>query len=195
MIAVIDYGAGNITSVVNALRKLGQECIVTADPGLLADCAGVVMPGQGRARAALEHLTRTGALATLRKLQKPFLGICLGMQILADHLAEDSIAGLGILPGEVVRLPALRVPHIGWNQVHVLAADPLLENIGSTAWFYFAHSYYLETPAAYVLAHTWYGLPFPSVVRLENFWAVQFHPEKSGPAGMKLLANFLSLCR
>lgn len=195
MIAVIDYGAGNVTSVVNAFRRLGQECIVTSNPAVLKECRGVVMPGQGRAKSALEHLSGSGALQAVRSLDRPFLGICLGMQILAEHLAEDCVPGLGILPGEVLRLPALRVPHIGWNRVLRRLSDPLLEGIGQAEYFYFAHSYYLEAPDCNNLAHTWYGIPFPAVARQANFWAVQFHPEKSGPVGMRLLSNFLALCK
>jgi glutamine amidotransferase len=206
-IAVIDYGMGNLHSVRKALEHVapGAEVVVTDEPGLIASADRVVFPGQGAApdcMAEIEaHGLRDAVLDAARR--KPFLGICMGLQVLFDHSEEGNTACLGILPGNVRLFPAqamhdeagskLKVPHIGWNEVRQARAHPLWDGIDDNARFYFVHSYYCDPAGVEVVAGvTRYPFEFACAVARDNLFAVQFHPEKSAAAGLRLLANFVT---
>lgn len=200
-VAVIDYQAGNLRSVQTALRHLGAQFAVTARPEKVARAGRLLVPGVGEARAAMEELTRRGLEEAIRELVaagRPALGICLGSQLVFERSEERDTACLGLLPGTVRRFPpelrlaGLKVPHMGWNRVRAARPHPLLAGIPDGAFFYFVHSFYPE-PAEpeLVLAECEYGLRFAAGVGRGNLAAFQFHPEKSGAAGLRLLANFL----
>ena len=205
-IAIIDYGMGNLRSVAKAFEHLSPqlEIRITSDPAVVRDAARVVFPGQGAMPDCMRELDRVGLRDALREAarSKPFLGICLGLQMLFDFSEEGDTQGLGILPGRVLRFPAdamqdadggkLKVPHIGWNEVTPTGPHPLWDGIAAGTRFYFVHSYYVE-PAQpeFVAAFTVYPFPFTSVVARGNLFAVQFHPEKSQTQGLQLLANFI----
>ncbi len=201
MIAIIDYGAGNIHSIEKALEFVGATVQVTDDPFMVNNAQAIVLPGVGSGGAAMARLTERGlddAIRNATQLGKPFLGICLGMQLLADHHAEGTVDGLSLFPGEVRRIPhGPKIPHMGWNQVRpIQVAAPIFDDIPQDAYFYFAHSYYVEPQDSYgVAAVTDYGSPFCSVIVTERVWGTQFHPEKSGTIGLRLLGNFLKWVR
>ena len=201
MITLIDYKAGNLTSVRLAFAALGLETQIASDPQTILRASRVVFPGVGAAGAAMRHLTELGLIAPLREVAArgtPFLGICLGTQILFDESEEDGgTRTLGMLPGRVPRFrPGDRrqkVPQIGWNRVRIARPHPLLDGIGDESEFYFVHSYY-PAPSApeLVLGTTDYaGVVFASMVSRGNIAATQFHPEKSGRIGLRLLENFV----
>lgn len=201
MIALIDYGMGNLRSVVNAVESLGGEVTVVAAPERLADARAVILPGVGAFRDGMRQLRESGMVDALerevRERGKPFLGLCLGMQFLADVSEENGVHdGLGWIPGVVKRLqPADRrhkVPHMGWNSVRVHRRDALLADLGDAPTFYFVHSYHFvpADPAA-VTSTCWHGEEMVASVQHDNVFGVQFHPEKSQRDGMALLANFL----
>jgi imidazole glycerol-phosphate synthase subunit HisH len=191
MIAVIDYKAGNTGSVQNALNRLGVDSIITADPATIKAADGVIFPGQGRAGAAMKELRRAGLDVLIPDLTQPFLGICLGMQLLAATSDEDNTTSLGMIPGKCRKFPAtLKTPQLGWNTVQFAQASPLLTGVEDGAYFYFLNSYYFDAVEASVAGTTSYGFDFPSMVQKDNFFAVQFHPEKSGKPGQRLLKNF-----
>ncbi|CAA9557103.1 MAG: Imidazole glycerol phosphate synthase amidotransferase subunit [uncultured Thermomicrobiales bacterium] len=199
MIAVIDYGAGNLRSIRRALEAAGSETVVTADPAVVAQADAVVLPGVGAAAHAMDRLNELGMTPVVRDAVaagKPFLGICLGMQILFEHQEEGDSHGLGLLRGRVRSLvpdAATKVPHIGWNRSRVVAPGPL-GAAGDERHYYFVHSYVVEPDdPADVAAETDYGVPFPSVVVRNNIWGTQFHPEKSGPDGLALIAAFVAV--
>jgi len=197
-IVIIDYGAGNLRSIAGAVRRLGYEVRVSPLPEEVERAAAVILPGVGAAGKALEALESLGTAEVLRQIiadGRPFLGICLGLQILFDFTEEGEKRGLGILPGRVRRFPAgLKVPHMGWNRVRQRGGYPLFEGIPDGSFFYFAHSYYPEPEdPGLVAGETEYGFPFPSVVVRDNVVGVQFHPEKSGDRGLRMLHNFLHL--
>lgn len=190
-IAIVDYKAGNTGSVKNALDRLGVRSVITADPGAIQAASGVIFPGQGRAGPAMRELKRTGLDKLIPALKQPFLGICLGMQLLAETSDEDDAVCLGVMPGSCRKFsPALKTPHLGWNIVDFTRKSPLTEGIGSGQYFYFVNSYYFDAGEACVAGTTSYGFNFPSFVQKGNFFAVQFHPEKSGAPGERLLRNF-----
>lgn len=201
MIAVIDYGAGNLRSAVRALQHVGAQLCVTDDPALIRSAQGVVLPGVGATQDTMQELERRRLIAPIREVVaagRPFLGICVGMQVLAEASEEfGEHACLGIVPGRVRKLPSTagKVPQIGWNQVRLSgAAHPLLAGIPDGTDFYFVHSYYVDTPdPALVIGRTDYGIAFPSVLGAGNLAATQFHPEKSGRWGLALLRNFVEL--
>jgi glutamine amidotransferase len=205
-VAIVDYGMGNLRSVAKAVEHVAPSHTVkvTADPSVLASADRVIVPGQGAMPDCMRELTSRGLVAAVLRAaaEKPFLGICIGLQMLFDHSEEGDVAGLGILPGQVRRFPAdamhdaagvrLKVPHMGWNEVRQAEAHPLWNSIGDGARFYFVHSYYVEPAAPDVIAgSTLYGIPFTSAVARANIFAVQFHPEKSATAGLQLLDNFM----
>ena len=203
MTAIIDYKAGNLTSVRNALAALGAEASVTNDPAAIRAADHVIFPGVGAAKSAMENLSSLGLVDTVREAAasgKPFLGICLGMPILFEHSEEDGgVDLLGVLPGKVRRfpdVPGFKVPEIGWNQVRVASSSPSSSPSSSSEVaareFYFVHSYYAEL-GPYTAGRTEYaGVEFTSMVRKGALLACQFHPEKSGRIGLELLKEFLS---
>ncbi len=201
MIAIIDYGAGNIRSIEKALEHVGAVAQVTNDPAVVHNAQAVVLPGVGSGGASMARMTDRGLDDAIRQATqqgKPFLGICLGMQLLADHHAEGEVDGLSLFSGEVRRIPhGPKIPHMGWNQVkpqHTALA--IFVGIPQDAYFYFAHSYYVEPQDQQgVAAVTDYGSPFCSVIVTERVWGTQFHPEKSGSAGLQLLNNFVKWVR
>jgi glutamine amidotransferase len=207
LIAVVDYGAGNLVSIHQALTTVGADVRIAADPGGLADVAAVVVPGVGAAAPAMARLDGqglTGPIAAWLDADRPFLGICLGLQLLFEGSDEDAAATLGTLPGRTVRLAdAPTLPHIGWNQVERTRSHPILDGIDDGADFYFVHSYAGAPPASQgtdaeddlVLALTTHGRPFVSAVARGSLVGVQFHPERSGVDGLRLLANFVDLVR
>ena len=201
MIAIIDYGAGNIRSIEKALEYVGASVQITDEPDTVNKAQAIVLPGVGSGGAAMSRMTERGLDNAIRKATqqgKPFLGICLGMQLLADHHAEGEVDGLSLFPGEVRRIPhGPKIPHMGWNQVKPQHTTlDIFDNIPKDAYFYFAHSYYVEPQDSQgVAAVTDYGSPFCSVIVTERVWGTQFHPEKSGSVGLQLLQNFLKWIR
>ena len=201
MIAIIDYGAGNIRSIEKALEHVGARVQITDDPDTVNQAQAIVLPGVGSGGAAMSRMTERGLDNAIRKATqqgKPFLGICLGMQLLADHHAEGEVDGLSLFHGEVRRIPhGPKIPHMGWNQVKTQhTALAIFDNIPRDAYFYFAHSYFVEPQQSQgVAAVTDYGSPFCSVIVTERVWGTQFHPEKSGFVGLQLLNNFLKWIR
>jgi len=197
MIAVIDYGAGNLRSVINAVNSLGFEPLVTSNPEDIARADKVILPGVGAAGSTVQSLKEQGldrAIASYIAAGRPFMGICIGMQVLFDYTEEGGGAEcLGIIPGRVKKLPAgLKVPHMGWNQVCQLNPHPVFRGIEDQAYFYFVHSYYVAPEdSGTIIGSTRYGLDFASVVAAGNLVATQFHPEKSGEIGLKVYRNFL----
>lgn len=202
MIAIIDYGMGNIHSVNKALQLYGAKTIVTNKASEISKADKIVLPGVGAFDDAMQELKMQGLISVIKKelnSGKPFLGICLGMQILFEESQEAKKAkGLGMLKGRVKRFKEtgnLKVPHMGWNQLKISNTCPLLEDIASGAYVYFCHSYYPEPAEKKVVAATTdYGRDFSSVVWKDNVYGVQFHPEKSQKIGLKIVENFLSRC-
>ncbi len=194
-IGLIAYRGGNIRSIRSALESLGVEVVYSRDPAELSNCAGVVFPGVGAAAPAMEDLQATGLHTWIPTYTRPFLGICLGMQLLCARSEEGNVPGLGVFPLPVERFQkAPRIPHIGWNNITVLAEDPLFEGIPKESYFYFVHSYRAPVSSD-TIAQAMYGESFSAALRRDNFWGVQFHPEKSGVVGQQILANFVRLCR
>jgi glutamine amidotransferase len=197
-IAVVDYGMGNLRSVSKALEHVApqEHVLVTADPALIRAADRVVVPGQGALPDCMRSLRESGALeAVLDALRsKPYLGVCLGLQMLFEHGAEGDTPGLAVLQGSVPRfsVTGLKIPHMGWNEVRQEKAHPLWAGIGDKTRFYFVHSYH-PAPAdtALTAATCVYGAPFTCAVARDNIFAVQFHPEKSQSAGLQLLSNFV----
>lgn len=192
-VAIVDNGGANIASLLAALRRLGAQAELTADPSRIRSAGRVILPGVGAARHAMARLERNALVATVRELAQPVLGICLGMQLLADASEEDKVDCLGILPGSVERLPAVPgnpVPNMGWCPLRLTARHALLEGIETGAWFYFLHSYALPV-GEYTLAAASHAREFSAVVARGNFAAAQFHPERSSAAGARVLQNFL----
>ena len=195
-IAIIDYGVGNLRSVEKAFHAGGVEAIVSSDEEVLRAAEKLVLPGVGAFRACMDALTERGFDRLVRERVAegtPLLGVCVGMQMLFEESEEfGKTSGLGFLRGRVRRFPeGLHVPQVGWNQVEWKSAHALSEGIGDKTFFYFVHSYFCETDeAAAVVGHTEYGLTYPSVVARANVCGVQFHPEKSQGAGLRLLKNF-----
>ncbi len=189
-VVIIRYRAGNIFSVISALRRLDIEAVVSDDPDVIHRADRVIFPGVGEAASAMTDLRARGLDQVIPALQQPFLGICLGLQLLCRESEENGTEGLGIFPAKVLRFPPKdKVPHMGWNQVSD-RSEPLLDGLPQNSMFYFVHSYYAEL-CENTTAQCEYILPFSAALRNNNFTAVQFHPEKSGPAGEQLLRNFI----
>lgn len=192
---IIDSGGANLASLQFAFERLGARTRVSTDAQTIRGAPRVVLPGVGAAGDAMQRLRHSGVAALLPQLKQPVLGICLGMQLLFSHSEEGSTDCLGILPGTVQRLkaaPGLPVPHMGWNQLAPVRDDPLLEGLSADQHVYFVHSYAAPVSAT-TLATTEYGIPVAAIVRKNNFWGAQFHPERSAAPGARLLANFLRL--
>jgi len=199
-ICIIDYGMGNLRSVEKAVAAIGGSPEISRDPDIVRQSRGLILPGVGAFGDGMAVLRRKGldeAILEAVREGTPLLGLCLGLQMLFDESEEfGKHAGLGLIPGKVLRIqePDLCVPHVGWNQVELIKADPLLENIQEGSYFYFVHSYYADPENAEdALAWTEYGRRFCSVARRGNVWGAQFHPEKSQEAGKQLLRNFLKI--
>lgn len=196
MIAIIDYGMGNLRSVQKGFEKMGVKAPVVDDPAQVARAGGVVLPGVGAFADAMNNLRLSGmdkAVHQAVEAGKPFLGICLGQQLLFDASEEWGFTrGLGIFRGRVRRLPdGLKAPHMGWNQAEIQRPDPLLEGVPEASSFYFVHSYYVDPEEEeIILARTAYGIRFASIVGRDNVYGIQFHPEKSSGMGLKILENF-----
>ena len=202
MIAVIDYGVGNLFSLRSSLRQLGLDAAVTAEPAAIRAADRVILPGVGAVGDAMAKLRATGLAPVLRAAaaEKPLLGICLGMQLLFDKSYEfGEHEGLGLVPGQVCPLapdladPALKVPQIGWNALHLLKDDPLFRYIREGEYVYYVHSYYAKGCAASTLAVSDYSIPVTGVVRAGRVYGTQFHPEKSGGTGLRILKAFAEL--
>jgi len=197
MIALLDYGAGNVGSVLKAVRYLGYDAEIVDSREPLAHATGLIFPGQGHFAAMMQGLSDRRLLDPVRdfiKAGRPFLGICLGLQALYESSEEaPGVSGLGLLQGRVARFQGVfKVPHVGWSQLEISRAGRVLEKVKDKRFVYFCHSYYGPvTPES--AAVTDYGQQFASVVETNNVWAVQFHPEKSGQAGLTVLRNFLAL--
>ena len=192
MIAIIDYDAGNVKSVQNALKKLGFEAVITSNIETIKNADKVIFPGVGEASSAMKKLQERGLDAVIPNLKQPVLGICLGMQLMCNASEEGNTKALGIFDCEVKLFPNSDiVPHMGWNNVSEMKGK-LLENISDTDNFYFVHSYYAEI-CENTSSVCDYITPFSATLEKDNFFAAQFHPEKSGDVGFKLLENFLNL--
>ena len=199
-VAVIDYESGNLRSVSLALAKAGAEPVVTGDPRVLLECPAAVLPGVGAGDSAMRSLNQRGLTAPVREFVgsgRPFLGVCLGLQLLMDRTEEGGASCLGLVPGVTRRLPdGLKVPHMGWNQVALRGAHPVLEGIPDNSNFYFVHSYYADPEdQGVVAAVTEYGPRFCSIIAVDNLIATQFHPEKSGTLGLRLYESFVRYAR
>lgn len=195
MIQVIDYGAGNIRNVCTALTKIGQKYAVLNDGKLLDPNKKVIFPGVGAAGAAMRNLLEKGFISAIKKIEAPFLGICLGMQLLFEYSEENDTDCLGIIKGRVRKFGNdVKVPQIGWNKVRIVQKDPLFKDISDKSYFYFVNSYFVDCEDKFSLSSSAYGKIFTAAVRQRNFWGVQFHPEKSGEIGLKLLSNFCESC-
>jgi len=194
-VVIIDSGGANLASLQFALERLGARSAVTSDLAQIAAAPRVLLPGVGSALAAMQRLNANGIAQHLPRLQQPVLGICLGMQLLFLKSEEGPAQCLGVLPQTVRRLepkPGRPVPHMGWNRLHIIREDPLLEGIAENEHVYFVHSYAAPV-SSYTLATCDYGLEIAAVVRKGNFWGTQFHPERSTRVGARILANFLRL--
>ncbi len=195
---IIDYGAGNLRSVVNAVRYIGGEPVVSSSAADIARAPAVILPGVGAAACVMDGLQKSDlqrAILEYIAQGKPFLGVCLGLQVLFDSTEEGNCQCLGIVPGRVRKFaPGLKIPHMGWNQVKQKQAHPIFAGIPDNANFYFVHSYYgAPEDASIVAGATDYGVSFCSAVARGNLVATQFHPEKSGQNGLKIYANFLQM--
>jgi len=202
MIAIINYNAGNITSVARALQNIGQDFVITDDTKKLDAASHVIFPGVGAAGEAMAYLSEKKLDVWLKKFMKtgkPLLGICLGTQIILDYSEENDTACIGLVPGSTKRFPeqlssegqTLKIPHMGWNGVTLRRSHPVFADISPEAEFYFVHSYYpAPSDETAVLGTTEYGMTFCSVLAKENLVATQFHPEKSGRPGLQILRNF-----
>ena len=194
MIAIIDYKMGNLRSVENALKRLGAEFCVTADPVVISSADRVLLPGVGNAAEAMENLRKAGLVDVIRSLRRPVLGICVGMQVMCRHSEEGDVECLNIFDARVKRfVPALdvKVPHMGWNRIGNLESK-LFKGLDGGSYVYFVHSYYPELcPDTIATSH--HGVMFSAALKYENFYGTQFHPEKSGDVGERIIENFLKL--
>ena len=199
MIAIVDYGAGNLRSVINAVSKLGYQPKVTSSPDDVLNAQAVILPGVGAAGDTMENLKTSGMADPIRRFiaeERPFLGVCIGLQILFTGTEEGGWHEcLGVIPGTVRRLPSgLKIPHMGWNQVKQKISHPIFDGIPDNSNFYFVHSYYGETDdTSLVAGETEYSIKICSVIARGNLIATQFHPEKSGEVGLKVYDNFIKL--
>lgn len=198
MIAIIDYGMGNLKNVYKALESIGVEAVITDKPEIIRACDKLILPGVGAFKEAIATLHKTGLKEVIEESvanSKPLLGICLGMQLLFETSYENgTYQGLGFLPGEIIKLDIpFKVPHMGWNQLEIVKEEPIFKGISSGEYVYFVHSYHMEGPKHIVSAYTTYGKKIGIGVQKDTIYGLQFHPEKSGEAGLKMLKNFADL--
>ena len=194
MIAIIDYKMGNLRSVENALKRLGAEFCVTADPEVIRAADKVLLPGVGNAAEAMHNLREAGLVEVIRSLRRPVLGICVGMQVMCRYSEEGDVECLNIFDSRVKRFtpaPDLKVPHMGWNQIGNLETK-LFKGLEGGSYVYFVHSYYPEL-CPDTIATSRHGVMFSAALKYENFYGTQFHPEKSGDVGERIIENFLKL--
>ncbi len=196
-IAVIKYNSGNVQSVLYALERLGADAELTDDPAKIRAADKVIFPGQGEASTAMTYLKARKLDSLIKDLKQPFLGVCLGLQLLCEHTEENDTECLGVFPVKVKRFipensQEFKVPHVGWNELENLTTDPLLLGLPANPFVYYVHSFYAEM-SEYTIATTHYIHDFSAILHRDNFWAIQAHPEKSSTVGEKLLANFLSI--
>lgn len=194
MIAIIDYGAGNVASVANALASLNCDYTITSNEFDILKSDKIIFPGVGEASYAVKQLHKLNLFTMLRVCKKPLLGICLGMQLMADHSREGDVMGLGLFPGSTEKFDSeiSKVPHMGWNSINIKKESKIFNGISSGEKFYFAHSYYLPV-SELATSLTNHNEDFTSAIEKNNYYGVQFHPEKSGNTGLKLLKNFCEL--
>jgi len=196
MLAIVNSGVANISSVMFAFERIGANPILTDDPELLKKADKVVLPGVGAAKSAMDNLNEKGLVDTIKSLEKPVLGICLGMQILFENSEESNVSCLSIIDGNIKHIPektGFTIPHMGWNQLNIIDnQNPLFKDIDNKSNVYFVHSYYAPV-ANNTIASTDYIVPITASVQKNNFYGCQFHPEKSGKVGAKILENFLEL--
>lgn len=199
MIGIIDYGAGNLLSVKKALEFLGTECRIINSIDGFNSIKKMILPGVGAFQSAVEKLRTLGIYDQINnwlRANKPFLGICLGMQILFEESEESQgIKGFGLFKGKVIRFKEYKVPQIGWNQVRISRKSKIMEGIKDGSFFYFLHGYFVQPQDdEIVIGNSEYGIVYPSVIGKDNICAVQFHPEKSGSVGLKILRNWIKQC-
>lgn len=191
-IAIIDYGAGNIQSIKFAIKRLGYEAVLSSDAREIREADKVIFPGVGEASSAMKMLRQTGLDKIIPDLKQPVLGICLGMQLMCEDSEEGNTQGLGIFDAKVVKFDtSVKVPQIGWNQIYDLESE-LFEGVKEKEYVYLVHSFYVKE-CEETIASTEYGVEYTSAIRKNNFYGVQFHPEKSSKAGERILENFLKL--
>ena len=189
-IVIIDYGAGNVKSVQFALERLGFKSTCSNDPEVIKKADKVIFPGVGEAKSAMNEIKKFGLDKLIPTLKQPVLGICLGMQLMCEHSEENDTACLGIFPLKVKEFKVdLKVPHIGWNQIDQLGSH-LFNNIEKSSYVYYVHSYYVPEND-YSIANTEYEIKYSGAIQMDNFYACQFHPEKSGSIGEQILMNFI----
>lgn len=194
LVAIIESGGANYASIQSALKYVGADCVVTRDPHVIRTASQVMLPGVGSAAYAMQLLRDSGLITMLPSLQQPVLGICLGHQLLCAHSAEGEVDCLGIMPIQVERLTDVRIiPHMGWNTVDLQREVALTAGLGDHMDYYFVHGYAPACLSPYTVGTCDYGKPFSAILQKDNFWGVQFHPEKSGEAGLALLKNFVRL--
>ncbi len=195
MIALIDYGAGNTASVSNVLKELNAEFILTNNKNVIDSADKIILPGVGEASSAMQSLFKLGLVDILKAFTKPFLGICLGMQLLCRQTEEGNADCLWIIPVDVKKFDSynLKVPHMGWNQLSSIKDSQILNSINENDYFYFAHSYFIPQNE-FTTSSCNYGLSFSSSVQFKNYYGVQFHPEKSALQGIQIIKNFINLC-
>jgi imidazole glycerol-phosphate synthase subunit HisH len=202
-LVIVDYGTGNLNSVKKSLDRMSARCIISSDPKDIINTEKIILPGVGHFGKAMSNLKELNLLDTLHEAvlvkQKPILGICLGMELMAKKSEEGNTAGLGWLDAEIIKFNVSdkikhKIPHVGWNQIHIKKDSSLMKNISDLTEFYFVHSYHLKiNNQSDILNQTQYEYSFPSAIEKSNIFGVQYHPEKSHDAGVQLLKNFLEL--
>jgi glutamine amidotransferase len=200
VIAIIDYGVGNLRSVQKAVEKIGLEAIITKDNNEINNSKGIILPGVGAFRDAIDSLKKSGLIPVIKEniaKRKPLLGICLGMQLLYEKSYEDGIYdGLGLIEGEIIKFDkGLKIPHMGWNSLNIKRQDEILKYVNENDYVYFVHSYYIKSSNEELLSWADYGVKVPAIVKKDNIYGMQFHPEKSGDVGLRLLKAYGELIK